>query len=50
MVKTIRNDGIIYAFRIGHSHMIPMELFGRAGGLANVSAMLDESMLKVEGA
>lgn len=50
MVKTIRDDGIIYAFGTGHSHMIPMELFGRAGGLANVCAMLDETILNGGGA
>lgn len=50
MVRTITNDGIIYAFGTGHSHMIPMELFGRAGGLANVCAMLDESVLNGGGA
>ncbi len=50
MVKTIRDDGIIFAFGTGHSHMIPMEMFGRAGGLANVSAMLDESDLNGGGA
>ena len=50
MVKTIRDDGIIFAFGTGHSHMIPMEMFGRAGGLANVCAMLDESVLNGGGA
>lgn len=50
MVRTIRDDGIIYAFGTGHSHMIPMELFGRAGGLANVCAMLDETILNGGGA
>lgn len=50
MVKTIRDDGIIFAFGTGHSHMIPMEMFGRAGGLANVCAMLDETVLNGGGA
>ena len=50
MVKTIRDDGVIFAFGTGHSHMIPMEMFGRAGGLANVCAMLDESILNGGGA
>ena len=50
MAKTLANDGIIYAFGTGHSHMIPMELFGRAGGLANVCAMLDETVLNGGGA
>lgn len=50
MAQTIAQDGIIYAFGTGHSHMIPMELFGRAGGLANVCAMLDETVLNGGGA
>ncbi len=50
MVKTIRDDGVIFAFGTGHSHMIPMEMVGRAGGLANVCAMLDESILNGGGA
>lgn len=50
MVKTISDDGIIFAFGTGHSHMIPMEMFGRAGGLANVCAMLDETILNGGGA
>lgn len=50
MAGTIEKDKIIYAFGTGHSHMIPMEMFGRAGGLANVCAMLDESILNGGGA
>nr|WP_315300104.1 SIS domain-containing protein [Raoultella terrigena] len=50
MVKTIKDDGIIFGFGTGHSHMLPMEMFGRAGGLANVCAMLDESVLNGGGA
>ncbi|WP_336185781.1 SIS domain-containing protein [Klebsiella grimontii] len=50
MVKAIKDDGIIYGFGTGHSHMLPMEMFGRAGGLANVCAMLDESVLNGGGA
>lgn len=50
MAETIAKDKIIYAFGTGHSHMIPMEMFGRAGGLANVCAMLDESILNGGGA
>lgn len=50
MAMTIERDKIIYAFGTGHSHMIPMEMFGRAGGLANVCAMLDESILNGGGA
>ena len=50
MAGTIEKDKIIYAFGTGHSHMMPMEMFGRAGGLANICAMLDESILNGGGA
>ena len=39
--ETIKNDGIIYLFGCGHSHLAALDCFYRAGGLANVSAMLD---------
>ena len=48
--KCIINDKIIHTFGTGHSHMIGLELFIRAGGLANVNAMLDSAILTAEGA
>ena len=36
--QTVINDKIIHAFGTGHSHMIGLELFARAGGFANVNA------------
>ena len=43
-------DHLIHTFGTGHSHMIGLELFVRAGGLANVNAMLDSIALTHEGA
>ena len=48
--KTIIDDKIIYAFGTGHSHIIGLELFARAGGIANVNAMLDSTVMTSEGA
>ena len=48
--ESIVQDQIIHTFGTGHSHMIGLELFTRAGGLANVNAMLDSTVLSVEGA
>ncbi len=48
--ETIRNDGIIYIFGCGHSHLIALDCFYRAGGLANVSAMLDTDLMLHNGA
>ena len=48
--ETIKNDKIIHVFGTGHSHMIGIEMFVRAGGLANVEAMLDNTLLTNFGA
>ena len=47
--EVIMNDGIIHTFGTGHSHMIGVELFARAGGLGNTSAMLDPDVLTSNG-
>lgn len=49
-VETIKRDKIIHVFGTGHSHMIGIEMFVRAGGLANVEAMLDNTILTNFGA
>ena len=46
----IKDDKIIHTFGTGHSHMIGIELFGRAGGLGNVNALLDPDTLTSNGA
>lgn len=48
--RAIVEDRIIHTFGTGHSHMVGLEMFVRAGGLANVNAMLDSTVLTVEGA
>lgn len=48
--KTIEEDKIIHCFGTGHSHMLGIELFARAGGLGNVDAMLDDIALPQGGA
>ena len=50
MAKTIIEDHIIHTFGTGHSHIIGLELFVRAGGLANVNAFLDSIVMTSEGA
>jgi len=50
IAETIKNDGIIYVFGCGHSHLIALDCFYRAGGLANVSAMLDTDLMLHNGA
>lgn len=46
----IANNKIIHTFGTGHSHMIGIELFARAGGLGNVNALLDPDALTAFGA
>lgn len=48
--ENMMNDKIIHTFGTGHSHMIGIELFGRAGGLGNVNALLDPDTLTSFGA
>ncbi len=50
LAQAIIDDNIIHTFGTGHSHMIGLELFVRAGGLANVNAMLDSIVMTSEGA
>ncbi|MBI9009189.1 MAG: SIS domain-containing protein [Tenericutes bacterium] len=48
--KKVKEDKLIHFFGTGHSHMIGIEMFVRAGGLANVNAMLDETITTAAGA
>ena len=50
VAETIQNDGLIYVFGCGHSHIPALDTFYRAGGLANVSAMLDTDLMLHNGA
>ena len=48
--ENIMADKMIHTFGTGHSHMLGIELFARAGGLGNVDAMLDPDTLTAHGA
>lgn len=48
--RTIENGGIIYIFGCGHSHLIALDNFYRAGGLCNVCPMLDADLMLNDGA
>lgn len=50
VADTIRNDGLIFIFGCGHSHIPGLDAFYRAGGLANVSPMLDTDLMLHNGA
>lgn len=50
VADTIKNDGLIYVFGCGHSHLPGLDAFYRAGGLANVSPILDTDLMLHNGA
>lgn len=50
VADTINNDGLIYVFGCGHSHLPGLDAFYRAGGLANVSPILDTDLMLHNGA
>lgn len=50
VADVLKKDGIIYMFGCGHSHLIALDCFYRAGGLANVSAVLDTDLMLHNGA
>ena len=50
VADVIKQDGIIYMFGCGHSHLIALDNFYRAGGLVNVSAVLDTDLMLHNGA
>jgi uncharacterized phosphosugar-binding protein len=48
--ETIDNEGYIYVFGTGHSHLMAEELFYRAGGLTRIYPILEESLMLHNGA
>ena len=45
-----KQDGMLYVFGCGHSHIIGEDLFYRAGGTASICAMLDSDLMLHGGA
>lgn len=48
--ETLKQDGLLYVFGCGHSHMLAEELFYRAGGLAPVYPIFETAAMLHEGA
>ncbi|OIJ22393.1 hypothetical protein BKP45_07085 [Anaerobacillus alkalidiazotrophicus] len=46
----IQNDGIVYLFGCGHSHLLTEEVFYRAGGLVPISPIFVEELMLHKGA
>lgn len=50
IADTVEANGLVHIFGCGHSHMIMEELFYRAGGLAAVNPLFEESTMLHNGA
>ena len=50
LAETLKQDGLLYVFGCGHSHMLAEELFYRAGGLAAVYPIFETAAMLHEGA
>ena len=50
VADVIARDGIVFVFGCGHSHLPALDAFYRAGGLANVSPILDDDLMLHNGA
>jgi len=50
IANTVMNNGFVYTFGTGHSHMMAEELFYRAGGLARIYPILEEALMLHNGA
>ena len=50
VAKTILNDGYVYTFGTGHSHIMAEEVFYRAGGLARIYPILEDALMLHNGA
>lgn len=50
ITESWKQDGMLYVFGCGHSHIIGEDLFYRAGGTASICAMLDSDLMLHGGA
>ncbi len=50
VADVIVRDGLVFVFGCGHSHLPALDTFYRAGGLANVSPILDVDLMLHDGA
>ncbi len=45
IANRLKNGGMVYTFGTGHGHLLALEIFYRAGGLARVCPILDEKLM-----
>ncbi|HEY47857.1 MAG: hypothetical protein AMJ88_11915 [Anaerolineae bacterium SM23_ 63] len=49
ITESIKAGGVLHVFGSGHSHIVGVDLFYRAGGLSPVNAMLDYNLTQLGG-
>ncbi len=49
VANTIKGDGMVQVFGTGHSHILAIEMYGRAGGLVPVNPILESNLMMHEG-
>lgn len=45
IADTLKAGGMVYTFGTGHGHLLALEIFYRAGGMARVCPVLDEKLM-----
>ena len=45
MAECQKNGGMVYTFGTGHGHLLALEIFYRAGGMARLCPILDEKLM-----
>ncbi len=45
IASSLKSGGMIYTFGTGHGHLLALEVFYRAGGMARVCPILDEKLM-----
>ena len=41
----LKSGGMVYTFGTGHGHLLALEIFYRAGGMARVCPIMDERLM-----
>ncbi len=45
IAESLKSGGMVYTFGTGHGHLLALEIFYRAGGMAKVCPILDERLM-----
>ena len=45
IAESLKSGGMIYTFGTGHGHLLALEIFYRAGGMARICPILDEKLM-----